>query len=180
MLKNMIAFYDLAHNAVQSTAQSENRITWAVIREAMDSILYQLSSMKFMVSWNFKGKLSPCILIILVYSTYKSFALTGMCFFPPFPVSFNFHTCQVFWFCQKPLFSTGQKIKYSVFKVFIVSLLSEMNVKIIFNVKIVSIKICKMLHNYQCEVMHSFCLNINNLHHKVDLMLGFHLPPAHT
>lgn len=49
MMKNMIAFYDLAHNAVQSTAQSENRITWSVIREAMDNILYQLSSMKFMV-----------------------------------------------------------------------------------------------------------------------------------
>lgn len=49
MMKNMIDFYELAHNVVQSTAQSENRITWAVIREAMDSILYQLSSMKFMV-----------------------------------------------------------------------------------------------------------------------------------
>lgn len=47
MMRNMISFYDLAHNAVQSTAQSENRITWAVIREAMDSIFYQLSSMKF-------------------------------------------------------------------------------------------------------------------------------------
>ncbi|CAL1266818.1 unnamed protein product [Larinioides sclopetarius] len=49
MMRNMMAFYDLAMNAVQSTAQSENRITWTVIREAMDSILYELSSMKFMV-----------------------------------------------------------------------------------------------------------------------------------
>ncbi|XP_055938624.1 V-type proton ATPase catalytic subunit A [Argiope bruennichi] len=48
MMRNMMAFYDLAMNAVQSTAQSENRITWAVIREAMDSVLYELSSMKFM------------------------------------------------------------------------------------------------------------------------------------
>ncbi|XP_042899804.1 V-type proton ATPase catalytic subunit A [Parasteatoda tepidariorum] len=48
MMRNMIAFYDLAQNAVQSTAQSENRITWSVIREAMDNILYQLSSMKFL------------------------------------------------------------------------------------------------------------------------------------
>lgn len=47
MLKNMITFYDLSYNVVTSTAQSENRITWSVIREAMDSILYQLSSMKF-------------------------------------------------------------------------------------------------------------------------------------
>ena len=48
MMRNMIAFYDLSLNAVQSTAQSENRITWTVIREALDKILYQLSSMKFM------------------------------------------------------------------------------------------------------------------------------------
>merc|ERR1711920_682437 len=47
MLKNTIAFYDLARHAVESTAQSENKITWAVIREAMGNILYQLSSMKF-------------------------------------------------------------------------------------------------------------------------------------
>merc|ERR1711993_96099 len=46
MLKNTIAFYDLARHAVESTAQSENKITWAVIREAMGNILYQLSSMK--------------------------------------------------------------------------------------------------------------------------------------
>ncbi|XP_054718732.1 V-type proton ATPase catalytic subunit A [Uloborus diversus] len=48
MMRNMMSFYDLAMNAVQSTAQSENRITWSLIREAMESILYQLSSMKFM------------------------------------------------------------------------------------------------------------------------------------
>jgi len=47
MLKNTIAFYDLARHAVESTAQSENKITWGVIREAMGNILYQLSSMKF-------------------------------------------------------------------------------------------------------------------------------------
>lgn len=47
MLKNTIAFYDMARHAVESTAQSENKITWGVIREAMGNILYQLSSMKF-------------------------------------------------------------------------------------------------------------------------------------
>jgi len=49
MLKNMIAFYDMARHAVESTAQSENKITWAVIRDSMGQILYQLSSMKFKV-----------------------------------------------------------------------------------------------------------------------------------
>lgn len=49
MLKNMIAFYDMARHAVESTAQSENKITWSVIRDSMGQILYQLSSMKFKV-----------------------------------------------------------------------------------------------------------------------------------
>lgn len=49
MLKNIIAFYDMARHAVESTAQSENKITWNVIRDAMGNIMYQLSSMKFKV-----------------------------------------------------------------------------------------------------------------------------------
>jgi len=47
MLRNMIAFYDLARHSVESTAQSENKITWNVIRESMSNIMYQLASMKF-------------------------------------------------------------------------------------------------------------------------------------
>lgn len=47
MLKNIIGFYEMARHAVETTAQSENRITYNVIREAMGDIMYQLSSMKF-------------------------------------------------------------------------------------------------------------------------------------
>uniref|UniRef100_A0A0K2TQ73 H(+)-transporting two-sector ATPase n=1 Tax=Lepeophtheirus salmonis TaxID=72036 RepID=A0A0K2TQ73_LEPSM len=47
MLRNIVAFYDLARHAVEFTALSENKITWGIIREAMGNILYQLSSMKF-------------------------------------------------------------------------------------------------------------------------------------
>jgi V-type H+-transporting ATPase subunit A len=47
MLRNTIAFYDMARHVVESTAQSENKITWSVIRDSMGNILYQLSSMKF-------------------------------------------------------------------------------------------------------------------------------------
>lgn len=47
MMKNMIAFYDMARHAVESTAQSDNKITWAIIRDNMGDILYKLSSMKF-------------------------------------------------------------------------------------------------------------------------------------
>ena len=49
MLRNMIAFYDMARHAVESTAQSDNKITWNVIRDSMGNIIYQLSSMKFKV-----------------------------------------------------------------------------------------------------------------------------------
>lgn len=47
MLKNIIAFYDLARHSVEATAQSDNKITWNTIREAMGQIMYQLASMKF-------------------------------------------------------------------------------------------------------------------------------------
>jgi len=47
MLKNIVAFYDLARHSVESTAQSDNKITWNIIREAMSQIMYQLASMKF-------------------------------------------------------------------------------------------------------------------------------------
>ncbi|KAG9511029.1 V-type proton ATPase catalytic subunit A, partial [Fragariocoptes setiger] len=47
MLRNIIQFNDLARHAVESTAQSENRITWAVIKEALSDIIWQLSNMKF-------------------------------------------------------------------------------------------------------------------------------------
>ena len=47
MIRNMIAFYDMAKSAVESTAQSDNKITWAVIRENLGDIMYRLSSMKF-------------------------------------------------------------------------------------------------------------------------------------
>ena len=47
MLNNLIGFYDSARHAVESTAQSENKITWQIIKEHMGGILYELSSMKF-------------------------------------------------------------------------------------------------------------------------------------
>lgn len=47
MLRNIIAFFDMSRHAVESTAQSENKITWSVIKDSMGNILYQLSSMKF-------------------------------------------------------------------------------------------------------------------------------------
>lgn len=49
MIKNMIGFYDLAKNAVDSS-KTDNRVTYAMIKEAMSDIMYQLSSMKFKVS----------------------------------------------------------------------------------------------------------------------------------
>ncbi|CAF3731612.1 unnamed protein product [Rotaria sordida] len=47
MLRNMIAFYDLARHAVETTAQSEKKITWNDIRTNLGDTIHQLSSMKF-------------------------------------------------------------------------------------------------------------------------------------
>lgn len=47
ILRNMIAFYDMARHAVESTAQADNKITFATIRDHMGDIMYQISSMKF-------------------------------------------------------------------------------------------------------------------------------------
>lgn len=49
MLSNVIAFYDMARRAVETTAQSDNKITWSIIKENMSEILYRLTSMKFKV-----------------------------------------------------------------------------------------------------------------------------------
>ena len=43
----MIHFYDLARHAVDSTADSDTKVTWNVIKEACGDLLYKLSSMKF-------------------------------------------------------------------------------------------------------------------------------------
>ena len=51
MLRNICAFYDLARHSVETTAQSDNKITWNVIREALSQIMYQLASMKFKVTF---------------------------------------------------------------------------------------------------------------------------------
>ena len=62
MLRNIVAFYDLSRHAVETTAQSDNKITWNVIREALSQIMYQLASMKFKVINTDIGK---CSLLII-------------------------------------------------------------------------------------------------------------------
>ncbi|XP_059805854.1 V-type proton ATPase catalytic subunit A-like isoform X4 [Hypanus sabinus] len=47
ILKNIIAFYDLARHSVETTAHSDNRLTWSLIRDNMGDVLYKLSAMKF-------------------------------------------------------------------------------------------------------------------------------------
>ena len=50
MLANIVAFYNQAQRAVENTAQSDNKITWATIKEQCGDVLHQLTRMKFMVS----------------------------------------------------------------------------------------------------------------------------------
>lgn len=63
----MISFYDMARHAVETTAQSDNKVTWAMIKEHMGEILYKISSMKFKVCATFLHvsgslNLSPTVL----------------------------------------------------------------------------------------------------------------------
>eukprot|EP00041_Stephanoeca_diplocostata_P039629 m.1637265 g.1637265 ORF g.1637265 m.1637265 type:complete len:611 (+) comp25624_c0_seq1:222-2054(+) len=51
MLRNFVAFYDQARYAVETTAQSETKITLAHIKETLGGLLYELSSMKFQNTW---------------------------------------------------------------------------------------------------------------------------------
>ena len=50
MMNNIVGFYNLAQQAVESTAQSENRITWAIIKDQLSDIITQLTRMKFLVN----------------------------------------------------------------------------------------------------------------------------------
>lgn len=64
----MISFYDMARHAVETTAQSDNKITWAMIKEHMGEVLYRMSSMKF--------KVCVCVWNLLIY--------LGVCIYPPY------------------------------------------------------------------------------------------------
>jgi len=55
MLENFCSFYDQARHAVESTAQSDTKITLNAIKDSMGDIMYELSSMKFADPWE-KGE----------------------------------------------------------------------------------------------------------------------------
>lgn len=50
MLNNMIGFYNMAQQAVERTAQSDNKITWVMIKDHLGDCIHQLTRMKFQVS----------------------------------------------------------------------------------------------------------------------------------
>ena len=61
MLNNIVTFYNLAQQAVEKTAQADNKITWGAIRENCGDELYRLTRMKFMVcvcvcGWDWVGE----------------------------------------------------------------------------------------------------------------------------
>jgi len=49
MTRNIVTFYTLATHAVESTMNSDNKITWQIIKDGMNETIYALSSMKFNV-----------------------------------------------------------------------------------------------------------------------------------
>lgn len=66
MLSNIVAFYNLARQAVEHTAQSDNKITWAIIKDNLSDQIHQLTRMKFKVLCiNFNG---PLVFILMLSS----------------------------------------------------------------------------------------------------------------
>ena len=49
MLQNIVSFYNTAQRVVENTAQSDDKITWAIIRDQCGDIIHRLTRMKFMV-----------------------------------------------------------------------------------------------------------------------------------
>ena len=49
MLNNIVTFYNLAQQIVERTQQSENKVTWAMIRESCSDVIFKLTRMKFEV-----------------------------------------------------------------------------------------------------------------------------------
>lgn len=47
MLNNIVTFYNLAQQSVERTQQSENKVTWAMIRESCSDVIFKLTRMKF-------------------------------------------------------------------------------------------------------------------------------------
>lgn len=52
MLHNIVAFYNMAQQAVEKHNQEISQITWAIIRDQIGESFHQLSRMKFCVSDN--------------------------------------------------------------------------------------------------------------------------------
>ena len=51
MLRNMMGFYDLATQTLES---SNGSLTWGKMRDTIGDLLYKLTSMKFEVSFEYK------------------------------------------------------------------------------------------------------------------------------
>ena len=49
MLQNIVMFFNMAQQAVEHTSQSDNKITWATIKDNLGDVIHQLTRMKFLV-----------------------------------------------------------------------------------------------------------------------------------
>ena len=51
MLYNIVGFYNMAQQAVERTSQSDNKITYAIIKDHLGDCMQQLTRMKFKVGY---------------------------------------------------------------------------------------------------------------------------------
>ena len=43
MMQNIVTFYNLAQRAVENTAYSENKFTWAIIKDQLGDVIHHLT-----------------------------------------------------------------------------------------------------------------------------------------
>jgi len=51
MLNNIVGFYNMAQQAVERTSQSDNKITYSIIKDQLVDCMHQLTRMKFKVNF---------------------------------------------------------------------------------------------------------------------------------
>ena len=78
MMNNIVAFYNLAQQAVEKTAHSDNRVTWAIIKEQLGEFVTKLSRMKFLVSCKHIKDVTKLIKKGTLHGSYRPISTSGI------------------------------------------------------------------------------------------------------
>ena len=89
MLQNIVTFFNMAQQVVEHTSQSDNKITWAIIKDSMGDIIHQLTRMKFLVCTQFTCMGIHCVLHFVCMCLLRVMGVIGVLFLSFFCSFFN-------------------------------------------------------------------------------------------